>query len=216
MPPPPFAPTPGTPQGIILTAEQWMATQATLQRLETHLNDRDRSRSRSYHSRCCSHSRDSRRHADDDFVMRQTTLKPKMPNVYKGTSHKELYIFLWQCLKHSMLWTPSLIILGQLFLLLFFLCSDTVGPCGPAIKDVYPVAMLWPTRNSKRCSATTKETKTSLSIKPRGKNRYIPSRFHPSKPAPILKEYDSLYTPSKSMVICRTPQSAPRNPRATF
>lgn len=91
MPPPPFAPTPGTPQGIILTAEQCMATQATLQRLETHLNDRDRSRSRSYHSRCCSHSRDSRCHADDDFVMRQTMPKPKMPDVYKGASHKELY-----------------------------------------------------------------------------------------------------------------------------
>lgn len=181
MPPPPFAPTPGTPQGIILTAEQWMATQATLQRLETHLNDPDRSRSRSYHPRCCSHSRDSRRHADDDFVMRQTMLKPKMPNVYKGTSHKELYIFLWQCLKHSMLWTPSLIILVQVFLLLFFFAV------GPAIKDVYPVAMLWPTRNSKRCSATTKETKKSLSIKPRGKNRYIPSRFHSSRSAPSLR-----------------------------
>lgn len=134
MPPPPFAPTPGTAQGIILTAEQCMATQATLQRLETHLNDRGRSRSRSYHSRCCSHSRDSRCHADDDFVMRQTMPKPKMPDVYKGASHKELYKFLWQCLEHSVLWTPRLIILGQLF---FLLCSFVVillNRCGPAIK----------------------------------------------------------------------------------
>lgn len=32
--------------------------------------------------------------------------KPKMPdmyNTYKGTSHKELYKFLWQCLEYSVL-----------------------------------------------------------------------------------------------------------------
>ncbi|MCJ1265828.1 hypothetical protein MMC22_005709 [Lobaria immixta] len=88
--PPSRAPTQGT---IALTAEQWTATQATLQRLKTRLNNQQRSQS-SRRSHSCE-SRNSR-HRDN----RPNALKPKAPDAYNGRSHKELYKFLRQCTKY--------------------------------------------------------------------------------------------------------------------
>lgn len=56
----PPMPAPRVQGTITLTAEQWTATQATLQRLETRLNDQQRSQSQ-HRSHSCESCRDNNR-----------------------------------------------------------------------------------------------------------------------------------------------------------
>ena len=116
-------PAPGAlVQGTItLTAEQWTATQATLQRLETRLNDQQRSQSRLRSNSC--ESRDSR-HRDNN---RPNALKPKAPDAYNGRSHKERYKFLRQCTEYFRFIRLNIDDPGSVAFAASFLRSNTAG-----------------------------------------------------------------------------------------
>ena len=111
---------PGAQGTITLTAKQWTAIQATLQRLETCLNNQQRSQSqRRFHS--CK-SRNSR-HCDNQ----PNALKPKAPDVYNGRNHKQLYEFLYQCTEYFRVMRVEINDPGSVAFAASFLRGGTAG-----------------------------------------------------------------------------------------
>lgn len=84
-----------TPEGIAqgtvtVSNADWTATMATMRRLEERLNERDVRDQLS--SACTPRHRSTSGH--------RTYLKPKMPDLYYGESHSELYEFIRQCMEY--------------------------------------------------------------------------------------------------------------------
>ena len=89
MPPPPPPPPPpgaGASQGTVtLITKQWATTQAMITRvrtLEATMTQLNASQPQPHGN------------------LLRSNLKPKMPDVYTGKSHKELHEFLRQCIEH--------------------------------------------------------------------------------------------------------------------